>query len=139
MTKTRSAIQICFRHNFHEKLSPGYKNGLERRPSRFSTICAKNQVLKLNIDKVTVILRRKSPSAPVGLCAHFINPQGPFSTGSGASRVTRSVRLMRHGHGGSAICGFLRFAELYRINNKNVGFCITRIRWNLQSRLQKSG
>ena len=26
-------------------------NGLERRPSRFSTICAKNQVLKFNIDE----------------------------------------------------------------------------------------
>jgi hypothetical protein len=38
-----------------EKLSPGTKNGLERRVSRFSTICAKNQVLKLKIDKVTVI------------------------------------------------------------------------------------
>ena len=56
--------QICFRHNFSKKLSLGPKNGLERRPSRFSTICAKTQVLKLNIDKVTVILRRKSPSAP---------------------------------------------------------------------------
>ena len=45
----------------------------QRRPPRFSTICAKDQVLKLNIDKVTVILRRKSPSAPVGSCAQFIN------------------------------------------------------------------
>ena len=50
-----AAIQICFRHNFFEKLSSGPKNGKERRPSRFSTICAKNQALKLNIDKVTVI------------------------------------------------------------------------------------
>ena len=48
-------IQICFRHNFSEKISPGPKNGLERRVSRFSTACAKNQVLKYNIDKVTVI------------------------------------------------------------------------------------
>jgi hypothetical protein len=40
---------------FGGKLSPGPKNGLERRVSRFSTICAKNQVLKLKIDKVTVI------------------------------------------------------------------------------------
>jgi hypothetical protein len=31
------------------------KHGLERRVSRFSTICAKNQVLKLKIYKVTVI------------------------------------------------------------------------------------
>ena len=37
------------------------KNGLERRPSQFSTICAKIQVPKLNIYKVTVILRRKYP------------------------------------------------------------------------------
>jgi hypothetical protein len=46
------------------KLSSEPKNGLERRSnrsSRFSTICAKNPVLKLNIDKVTVIIRRKSP------------------------------------------------------------------------------
>ena len=42
-------------------LSPGPKSGLERRPLRFSTICAKNQVLKLNIDKVTVILRLNFP------------------------------------------------------------------------------
>ena len=41
-----------FRHNFSKKLSPGPKNGLERRASRFSTICAKNQQLKLSIDKV---------------------------------------------------------------------------------------
>jgi hypothetical protein len=34
---------------------------LERRPLRFSTICAKNQELNLNIDKVTVILRLNSP------------------------------------------------------------------------------
>jgi hypothetical protein len=45
-----------FRHNFFEKLSPGPKNGLERRPMRLSTICTKNQVLKLNIDKVMLIL-----------------------------------------------------------------------------------
>jgi hypothetical protein len=38
------------------KLSPGPKNGPEIRPSQFSTICAKNQVLKLNISKVTVTL-----------------------------------------------------------------------------------
>ena len=44
--------QVCFRHNFSKKLSPGPKNGLERRASRFSTICAKNQQLKLSIDKV---------------------------------------------------------------------------------------
>jgi hypothetical protein len=36
-------------------MSPRPKSVLERRTSRFSTVCAKNQVLKLNIDKVTVI------------------------------------------------------------------------------------
>ena len=53
---------------FPKKLSLGPKNGLsflgpfiiERRPSRFSSMCAENQVLKLNIGKVTVILRHKS-------------------------------------------------------------------------------
>jgi hypothetical protein len=34
----------------------GPKNALERRPLRFSTICARNLELNLNIDKVTVIL-----------------------------------------------------------------------------------
>jgi hypothetical protein len=38
-----------------EKLSPGPKNDLERRVPRFSSICAKNQVLKLRIGKVRVI------------------------------------------------------------------------------------
>ena len=33
----------------------GLKNGLERRPMRFSTISTKNHLLKLNIDKVTAI------------------------------------------------------------------------------------
>ena len=47
--------KICFRHIFSEKLSPGPKNDLERRVSRFSSICAKNQVLKLKIGKVRVI------------------------------------------------------------------------------------
>jgi hypothetical protein len=46
----KSVFVITFR-----KMSPGPKNGIERRVSRFSTICAKNQVLKLKIDKVTVI------------------------------------------------------------------------------------
>jgi hypothetical protein len=50
-----------FRHNFSKKLSPGPKINLERRVSRFSTICAKNYVLELKIDKVTVILRLNSP------------------------------------------------------------------------------
>jgi hypothetical protein len=35
---------------------------VERRPLRFSTICAKNQILKLKSNIVTIILRRKSPS-----------------------------------------------------------------------------
>jgi hypothetical protein len=55
-TRTRAAPNKSgFRHNFSKKLSPGPKNGLESCVSRFSTICAKNQVLKLKIDKVTVI------------------------------------------------------------------------------------
>jgi hypothetical protein len=47
------------RHNFSKKISLGPKNSLERRVSRFPTICAKNQVLNLIIDKVTGLLRRK--------------------------------------------------------------------------------
>ena len=34
-----------FRHNFSKKLSPGPKNSLERRTTRFFTIRAKNLVL----------------------------------------------------------------------------------------------
>ena len=45
------------------------KNGLERRPLRFSTICAENHVLKSKIDKVTAILRRKSPFVAVLPCS----------------------------------------------------------------------
>ena len=44
-----------FHQNLFEKLSPGPKNSLERRASRFFTIRAENQVLKLNIDKVPEI------------------------------------------------------------------------------------
>ena len=65
---------LVFVITFQKQFSPGPKNGLERRPPRFSTICAKNQVLKLNIDKITVILRHKSPflvTPPVAqLCVH---------------------------------------------------------------------
>jgi hypothetical protein len=53
------AIQLPYKTvfviTFRGEMSPGPKNGAERRVSRFSTICAKNQVLKINIDKVTVI------------------------------------------------------------------------------------
>jgi hypothetical protein len=56
-TSTKSG----FRHKSSKKISPGPKNGQERHPLRFSTICAKNQVLKLNINKVTTILRLNSP------------------------------------------------------------------------------
>jgi hypothetical protein len=42
-------------------MSPGPKKWLESCVSRFSTICAKNQVLKLKTDKVTVIRVTKSP------------------------------------------------------------------------------
>ena len=55
-TRTLAPTGSGFRHNFSKELSPGPKNGLERRPLRFSTICTKNQVLKLNIDKVMLIL-----------------------------------------------------------------------------------
>ena len=41
-------------------MSLGPKNGLERRDSRISTICAKIHVLKLNVDNVTVLLRLNS-------------------------------------------------------------------------------
>ena len=86
-----AAIQICFRHNFLEKLSPGYKNGLERRPSRFSTICAKNQVLKLNIDKVTVIRVTLIPLHGNPPCSTAIRPYGrtKFST---LSRISRGIQ-----------------------------------------------
>jgi hypothetical protein len=43
-------------------MSPGPKNGLERRSSRFSAICAKNQVLTLNICEVTVTLDAYIPT-----------------------------------------------------------------------------
>ena len=60
MTKTdlpyKSVFVITFR-----KISQGPENGSERRPSQFSTICAENQVLKLNIDKVTVIRVTQMP------------------------------------------------------------------------------
>ena len=36
-------------------MSSGPENGVERRVLRFSTICAKNQVLKFDIYKITVI------------------------------------------------------------------------------------
>jgi hypothetical protein len=47
--------QIWFSSYIFEKMSPGPKKWLESCVSRFSTIYAKNQVLKLKIDKVTVI------------------------------------------------------------------------------------
>ena len=52
------AIQLPYKSVFvitFQKMSPGLKNGLESCVSRFSTICAKNLVLKIKIDKVTVI------------------------------------------------------------------------------------
>jgi hypothetical protein len=42
---------------------PGPKNGLERRALQFYTICDKNQVLKVKIDKVTAILVPRSGGA----------------------------------------------------------------------------
>ena len=59
------AIQLPYKSvfviTFRKKMSPGFKNGLESCVSRFSTICAKNQVLKLKIDKVTVICVYANP------------------------------------------------------------------------------
>jgi hypothetical protein len=52
---------IGFHNNFSKKLSSGPKNGLDRGPLGFSTICAKNQGLKLNIDKVTITYWRLFP------------------------------------------------------------------------------
>jgi hypothetical protein len=46
---------LVFVITFRKKLSPGPKNGLESCISRFSTICAKNQVLYLKIVNVTVL------------------------------------------------------------------------------------
>ena len=90
------ATWIWFSSLLFEKLSPGHKNGLERRPSRFSTICAKNQLLKLNIDKVTVVLRRKPPSAPVGLCAQGLVGAGRREGRAAARRPqpTHGLRLV---------------------------------------------
>jgi hypothetical protein len=54
----------------------GSKNGLERRVWQFYIICDKNQLLKVTIDKVTVILvPRSDPGVPaagdIGLCGKF--------------------------------------------------------------------
>jgi hypothetical protein len=65
-----------FRHNFLEKFSTGPENGLERRVSRFSTICAKNQVLKVKIDKVTVI--RVTQITPFSEPPCNIRPHAPL-------------------------------------------------------------
>jgi hypothetical protein len=62
-----------------EKLSPaGPKNGVESCVSRFSTICAKNQVLKLKIDKVTVI---RATNSSKRLCLFQVSTsyQSPFN------------------------------------------------------------
>jgi hypothetical protein len=57
-----AAIQVWVPSELCEVVSPRLKHGLERRVSRFSTICAKNLVLKLKKnDKVTVIRVSKSP------------------------------------------------------------------------------
>jgi hypothetical protein len=67
------------------KLSPGPKNGVERRRLRFSTICAKNQVLKFNIDKVTVILRHFT----VGHCPAASKGASSWCSASRSSSSTR--------------------------------------------------
>jgi hypothetical protein len=78
---------LVFVITFREKMSPGPKNGLERRPLRFSTICAKNQVLKLKIDKVTVILRRKSPFWAALPCTKLISMYRGFKPKGGGIRI----------------------------------------------------
>jgi hypothetical protein len=57
-------------------MSPGLNNVLESCVSRFSTICAKNQQLKLKIDEVTVIrveqitIPSGSPLYSCTVCVH---------------------------------------------------------------------
>ena len=60
-------------------MSPDPKNRLESCVSRFSTICAKNLVLKLKIDKVTVILDFNSPFL-AGLPCTDLDTSTKFST-----------------------------------------------------------
>ena len=63
-----------FRHNL-PKMNPGPKNGLERRVSQFHTICDKNQLLNINIEKVMAFLVLRSwDSVPLGQVA----PRGPM-------------------------------------------------------------
>ena len=55
----RKSVDLrIFRHDFAktQKWSLGPKNGLERRVWQFYTICDKNQLLKVKIEIVTVIL-----------------------------------------------------------------------------------
>jgi hypothetical protein len=51
----------------------GPKNYLERPVWQFYTICDKNQLLKIKIEKVTAILESPDPGVPatvdIGLCA----------------------------------------------------------------------
>jgi hypothetical protein len=60
--KISGAIQLPYKSVFvitFRKIVPmtqEWSTAVERRVSRFSTICAKTLVLKLKIDKVTVIL-----------------------------------------------------------------------------------
>ena len=64
ITQTSDAIQLPYKSVFvitFRKNVPRTKNRLESCVSRFSTICAKNLVLKLKMDKVTVIRATKSP------------------------------------------------------------------------------
>ena len=69
-TRTFAPIRSGFRHKFSKNCPQDLKNGLERRVSRFSTICAKNQVLKLYIDKVTVIRITQIPPLGDPPCVH---------------------------------------------------------------------
>ena len=45
-------VWFSFRHNFFKNYLQDLKNSLEKRATRFSTICAKNQGLNYFFDKV---------------------------------------------------------------------------------------
>ena len=92
-------------------MSPGPKNRLESCVSRFSTICAKNLVLKLKIDKVTVIRVTKSPFLARRPCTAVVTimisrtrvPSDRSTTAVGAAvhvgnRVTHHVNSFTKGY-----------------------------------------
>ena len=67
-TFSHRRVLFCslFRPNL-PKMTPRTKNGLERRVTQFHTICDKNQLLNINIEKVTAFLVLRSWDAvPLG-------------------------------------------------------------------------